>query len=331
VNNISIDYILDHKDLEEEYYKFLQNENNENLLDFLREIKYLHNCEDKEIDKKIFFIITEYMNIDKKKYIPFPMTMAKEFADKFKLGVKLKKDLNLELLFKNVKEYIYDELVKNSFNRFIEFKMDDERIIEENNKDCLDKHKLIFIIKKYITMSSIKVNLRKEKRCFTGILSCLKLGKMFIDTIYKHSNNLLTRHDSVVLAQEYLSNFVIKCITITITKLFDNDFVYYRFTEHFNCKKNLNLNIEYHDTEYLERPFSAKKEPSQVVKILYWLLKQIVDEFVQKTKKNVVLKNLNYKKLINSSLIREIQKEVYHLQKFNILSISGIYYFNERG
>jgi hypothetical protein len=70
-----------------------------------------------------------------------------------------------------------------------------------------------------------------------------------------------------------------------------------------------------------------------MVKNIYWLLKQVVDEFLKKSKNQVksIKKNLNYKKLINSSLIREIQKEVYHLQKFNILSISGIYYFNERG
>jgi hypothetical protein len=61
-----------------------------------------------------------------------------------------------------------------------------------------------------------------------------------------------------------------------------------------------------------------------MVKNIYWLLKQVVDEFLKKSKNQVksIKKNLNYKKLINSNLLLDIQKEVYHLQKLNIFSIS---------
>jgi predicted GNAT family N-acyltransferase len=54
-------------------------------------------------------------------------------------------------------------------------------------------------------------------------------GKTFIDAIIKESNGILTRNDCIILAQEYLSNFYFKCITITINKFFDDDLIYYRF------------------------------------------------------------------------------------------------------
>jgi hypothetical protein len=101
-----------------------------------------------------------------------------------------------------------------------------------------------------------------------------------------------------------------------------------RFVEHFNCKNSLNKNYLYLNLTYFQRPYIQKKHPEYILKSLYCLLKQICEDFFENKSQTLtkkITKNINYKKLIKSELIEDIKKEVYYLQKFNILSI--FYYF----
>jgi hypothetical protein len=66
---------------------------------------------------------------------------------------------------------------------------------------------------------------------------------------------------------------------------------------------------------------------------MYYILKQVTEEFFKYYENyndfnenkfnNYKYKNINYQKLIQSNLYFEIKKNVYYLQKFNILSLNG--------